>query len=183
VNRIAQAYRQARDHAAADGWVTMLDIGAQESAVAFGCGDDSPAIVRLAVGTASGGMPRHDPPLPSELEHAIATIEDAVMPLARRLPPSSILVVTGSAMHELAPAHDGAALGDVEAMFQQLAAVAEGRPVASRGLPSGPAFAATLLIVREFMHHLGFKSLVVADGSGRFTGQPSPPTCAGPAPS
>lgn len=165
MNRIAQAYRQARDHAAADGWVTMLDIGAQESAVAFGRDDDVPAVARIAVGTASGGMPRHDPPLPSELEHAIATIEDAAMPLARRLPPSSILVVSGGAMHELAPAHDGLALGDVEQLFQQLAAVAEGRPVASSGLPPGPTVAATLLIVREFMHHLGFESLVVADGT------------------
>lgn len=166
MDSITQAYRQARNHAAADGWVTMLDIGAQDSAVAFGHGDDAPAAVAcIAVGTASSAMPRHDPPMPRELEHAITAIEDAVMPLARRLPPWSILVVSGGAMHEPVPSLDGLALGDVERLFQQLAAVAEGRPAASSGLPPGPTSAATLLIVREFMHHLGFESLVVAGGT------------------
>jgi hypothetical protein len=56
------------------------------------------------------------------------------------------------------------ALADVEQLFQQLAAVAEGRPVASSGLPAGRTFAATLLILREFMHHLGFDSIVIEIG-------------------
>jgi exopolyphosphatase/pppGpp-phosphohydrolase len=162
VNSGVQAYRQARQLVAANAWVTMLHVGAGESVVAFGHGDEAPVVVDIGIGTATGAMPRHDPPTPLELEHAIAAIEDAVMPLARRLPPSSVLVASGGAMHELALASGGLALADVEHLFQQLAAVAEGRPAVSGGVPSGPAFAATLLIVREFMHHLGFESLVVA---------------------
>jgi hypothetical protein len=34
----------------------------------------------------------------------------------------------------------------------------------SSGLPAGRTFAATLLILREFMHHLGFDSIVIEIG-------------------
>lgn len=56
------------------------------------------------------------------------------------------------------------ALAVVEQLFQQLAAVAEGRPVASSGLPAGTTFAAALLILREFTHHLAFDSIVIEIG-------------------
>jgi hypothetical protein len=36
-----------------------------------------------------------------------------------------------------------------------------GRPPASEGLPAGGAFAATLLILRELMHHLKFAAITV----------------------
>ncbi|MYM95524.1 hypothetical protein [Duganella vulcania] len=40
-----------------------------------------------------------------------------------------------------------------------LAAVIQGKPAAHEGIPDDNAFAATLLILREFMHHLGFSSI------------------------
>jgi hypothetical protein len=49
----------------------------------------------------------------------------------------------------------------VERTFEQLTAVAHGRPVASTGIPVDAAFAATLVILREFMHHLQFMSITV----------------------
>ncbi len=49
----------------------------------------------------------------------------------------------------------------MEQTFERLAAVAEGRPVALEGLPETPEFAAALLILREFMHHLGFSAIHV----------------------
>ena len=52
-------------------------------------------------------------------------------------------------------------LDRMEQTFERLAAVAEGRPVLLEGLPDSTVFAAALLILREFMHHLGFSALHV----------------------
>jgi hypothetical protein len=52
-------------------------------------------------------------------------------------------------------------LDAVERTFEQPTAVAHGRPVASTGIPVDAAFAATLVILREFMHHLQFMSITV----------------------
>jgi len=47
----------------------------------------------------------------------------------------------------------------MERVFSRLAAVVQGKPAAHEGIPDDNAFAATLLILREFMHHLGFSSI------------------------
>lgn len=47
--------------------------------------------------------------------------------------------------------------------FQRLSAVSLGRPISLEGLPASADFAATLLILREFMHHLGFASITLKD--------------------
>ena len=52
-------------------------------------------------------------------------------------------------------------IADVERTFDRLVSVVQGQPVASVGLPDGPEFGATLLILREFMHHLGFASITI----------------------
>ena len=49
----------------------------------------------------------------------------------------------------------------VEQTFDRFSGVMLGRPAASEGLPPGGAFAATLLILRELMHHLKFSSITV----------------------
>jgi hypothetical protein len=47
----------------------------------------------------------------------------------------------------------------VERCFDRLAKVVQGSPAAYEGLPQDPTFAATLLILREFMHHRRFASV------------------------
>ncbi len=159
-NHLQEDYQRARQRCVADGWLTMLHIGSDESALLFGHRDDAPAVVRLRLGSAAlaRDVLRHDPPTPLEIEHAIAAIEDEVMPLAKRLPPSSVWVASGAAVHELVAGADSLTLANVERLFQQLAAVAEGRPAASGGVPTGAAFVASVLILRECMHHLHFES-------------------------
>ena len=49
----------------------------------------------------------------------------------------------------------------VEKTFDRLSGVVLGRPATSEGLPAGGAFAATLLILRELMHHLKFAAITV----------------------
>ncbi len=57
----------------------------------------------------------------------------------------------------------------VEALFQRLASASLGHPSAMQGLPPGPEAASILLILREFMHHLGYASVIAlaaAEGEG-----------------
>jgi len=49
----------------------------------------------------------------------------------------------------------------LERTFNRLTAVSLGRPASREGIPAGVAFAATLLILRKFMHHLQFSSITV----------------------
>lgn len=48
----------------------------------------------------------------------------------------------------------------VEQWFQRLASASLGQPGALQGLPAGREAAATLLVLREFMHHRGHASIV-----------------------
>lgn len=129
----------------------------------------------LDIGTqALGNGPfRHTPPTALEIEAAIEHVENAVMPLLRQMPPSRWLVTadpTARQLHRLLNERDamGAMLliDDVEQVFNQIAAVAQGRPAASSGLPEDNGFAAYVLILRETMHHLGFASLTLLPPSG-----------------
>ena len=56
----------------------------------------------------------------------------------------------------------------VEQWFQRLASASLGQPGALQGLPSGREAAATLLVLREFMHHRGHTSIVVVEPTGVF---------------
>jgi len=52
-------------------------------------------------------------------------------------------------------------LDAVERTFDRLVSVALGMPAAHEGLPATPEFAATLLILREFMHHMQLSTITV----------------------
>ena len=52
-------------------------------------------------------------------------------------------------------------LDAMERTFERLAQVTLGKPALQEGIPTSPAFVATLLILREFMHHLRFSSITV----------------------
>ena len=49
----------------------------------------------------------------------------------------------------------------VEQAFSRLTAIVQGRPAALDSIPVSPQFCATLMILREFMHHLDFASISV----------------------
>jgi hypothetical protein len=104
---------------------------------------------------------KRDIPTPLELEHAIQTVEDQVMRARTVVAPGTWLAGSDANLHEIVTAAHGhnvlptvLTLEEVEHTFNRLAAVSLGRPAANEGLPAGKSFAATLLILREFMHHL-----------------------------
>ncbi|WP_374584825.1 hypothetical protein [Ideonella dechloratans] len=115
-----------------------------------------------------------DRPGEAAIETAIAEVEDAIMPLRPVLPPEAWLVSTDAAVAAVAEQaglswQAGPATLDrdtVEALFHRWAALALGRPASQDALPiGGPGagrFAATLLVLREWLHHLPQTALAVA---------------------
>lgn len=109
---------------------------------------------------------RHFPPAEVALEQAIALTEDALMPRipALRAAPPDVLQLADPSLQAL-PALLGRSapvtlqLDDVEQAFNRLADVAAGLPARSLGVPEQPRFVAALLVVRELMHHVGWRQL------------------------
>ena len=154
--------------------MTLLHIGAQHTWVLTGRDVQPDAALTLAIGSTktADAFFRSDPPTPQELEAAIDTVEDEVM-RARTLPADDATLVTAdAALRDLAgvdatPTPHGKtwSLDAVEQMFQRLASASLGHPTALQGMPAGREAAAVLLIVREFMHHLGYESITVLDAA------------------
>ena len=133
----------------------FLHIGAERTTVADAA---------LALGWRSIARDhfRHDPPSPLEIENAIAAVEDEVGRMHNAIAKGGALLTGDPAILEIAlaagvtpSAETRLTLDAVEHMFTRLAAGAH-------GLPAGHEFAATLLILRELMHHLGFMSVLIA---------------------
>lgn len=148
---------------------TWIDIGAKHTVVFVRRVAATDVLLELPIGArrTAEDFFRHDPPRPAELEAAIDAVEDQVMRVAGQLPKGSALQLTGSSADKIRHAlmtddHANAivGLGEVERLFQRLASVSLGHPAARQGLPLGNCFVATALILREFMHHLDFASIV-----------------------
>jgi hypothetical protein len=150
--------------------ITRIAIGELHTRVCVD-GGPSPAIeLELGIGLAQLGRGpfRHQPPSELELEAAIAFVEDAVMPLAKVLPPSTKLVSSDAIASRLLalaqPAGQGTSaltLQQVEYVFGELVAVSLGRPTSSSGVPTDGPFVSYVLILREFMHHLAFDDISI----------------------
>ena len=148
----------------------VLDIGAQQSAVATGTHARPAAVLTLGIGSRSTAAAHfhHEPPTPLELENAITAVEDALLPVRDIVSEDCALLTTDAGIRAIALA---AGLPDqpvitltreaIEETFNRLTAVSLGRPAAFEGLPTGREFAATLLILREFMHHAGFATIAI----------------------
>jgi len=150
--------------------VTLLLIGEQETTVATGAGAEAEHILILAIGSQSTATEffGHAPPTPGEIENAIVKVEDEITLAREMIIGYPTLVTSDISIREIAQiAYDekGSTLQisieEVEQAFELLARHAQGRPASISGIPDSPAFAASLLILREFMHHLKFTSINV----------------------
>lgn len=167
---IRARFRRLRASAGLDGAVTVLHIGAEHTAIATGQGAEAAAWLVLDIGAQKTARQffKRSLPTPLELETAIATVEDEVIRAVPMFAPGTALLCADAVVREIALLA-GVAPGEsiampldaMERVFERLAAVAEGRPVVREGLPQGADFAAALLILREFMHHLRFGSVAV----------------------
>jgi len=150
--------------------LVLLHIGAKQTEVAVAQAAEPAVSIGLAIGAESTARDhfRHTPPSPLELENAIVTVEDEVTRARRLIPHGATLVTTDAALREIALL-SGVAAGErmalsldaMERCFERLAQLSLGRPATSDTLPASTPFAATLLILREFMHHLQFEAITV----------------------
>jgi exopolyphosphatase/pppGpp-phosphohydrolase len=176
--------RAVREHYAAihrvvgdGGQRAVLHIGDAFTGIAVGQGAEVQATLILAIGSQRTAREffRHTPPSPLELENAIATVEDEVT-CARTLVERQPRLYTRDASILAIAALSGVTESDrmelsLEAMersFDRLTSVSLGKPAAQMGLPADNGFAATLLVLREFMHHLGFVSITCMGTAARF---------------
>jgi hypothetical protein len=152
--------------------ITLLHLSDEYTLAAFGCEADQPETIwqfSIGTGITSRKYFKHNPPTPAEIEEAIMIVEDEVMPLKRLLAPNSLLITFDKEIQTIAlqtqaiPTDRGQMLsiGDMETVFNRLAAIITGRPASMDSLPSELSFAASLLILREFMHHLGFTAITI----------------------
>ncbi len=148
----------------------LLHIGSEETKVTVRKenGDVIERLLTLGSQLTSLGYFHHTPPTPDEMETAIMVVEDEIMRIRHDIPSAARLVsndndiraiarLAGVAENEAMPLSVDA----VERTFDRLALVISGRPASFEGIPKGNDFAATLLILREFMHHLQFAQIVV----------------------
>jgi exopolyphosphatase/pppGpp-phosphohydrolase len=147
--------------------VTVLHIGAGQTVFATGTDRDPAVLLVLAIGSSKTAVDqfRHDPPTPIEMENGIMVVEDEVTRARDSVIGSGLFTMDG-AIREIAliagvreAAEMTLNLEAVEQTFDRFSGMVLGRPAASEGLPAGGAFAATLLILRELMHHLKFSSI------------------------
>lgn len=150
---------------------TLLEIGERQTDVVSGHGAIPEFGEILSVGEISlaDAYFRHSPPSAMDIERAIYEIEDEVMRIRQSLPQDATLVTTDKGTWPVAVAADNAngdasvlSLDAVEQLYQRLAAIAEGRPVSQDNVPVNAEFIARVLILREFMHHLGFTQIWLA---------------------
>jgi len=125
-------------------------------------------VLAIGSGTTAAEYFKHAPPTPLEMESAIQTVEEEVTRARVLTSPDCALLSHDGCIRELAMRSGVAAspsmrlsVDAVERQFDLLAALAQGRPAASAGIPADSGFAATLLILREFMHHLQFSAITV----------------------
>ena len=145
-----------------NGPLAICHFGRRQLAVAIGNGMAPQLIRRLPIGieVVTDQFFKHCPPTAVELERAIEAVENEVMRLHADVPPGCSLALAGEASERLLEVSEGRRREDVEGIFQRLAAVSLGTPSAGIGLPSDNAFAASVLLLREFMHHLGFEAVL-----------------------
>ena len=152
--------------------VTLLHIAGEYTLAAFGADANHPETIwQFPIGSeiTSQTYFKHHPPTPAEIEEAIMIVEDEVMPLKKQIAPNSILITMDKEIRTIAlqtesvPADGGLMLsiGNMEMVFNRLAAIITGRPASMDTLPTDLTFAASLLILREFMHHLGFTTITI----------------------
>lgn len=163
-------YRLIRQNRSLGHAVTILHVGDDYSFIAQGTDDLKPDNLWVFdIGTEKTAREffKHNPPTPVEVENAIQVVEDEVMPLHKLLVLGSDLYTTDAGIREIAQltvyreGEQGILLAraDMENVFNRLAAIISCRPASQDILSVTNSYAATLLILREVMHHLGFVSI------------------------
>jgi len=167
---LLQHYRSVRALAPQDATIAVLRIGARYSQLLIGHQDRPQSHFLLAIGsqTIANEYLLHAPPLPAELENAIFAIEEQIATAHVTIPAGAQLYSPDLTVRRIAHFLRGAgeeslSLGTdvVERGFSRLVNAALARSTAQDGLPLNADFVATLVLLRELLHHLQFSSITV----------------------
>lgn len=163
-------YARARSTVAPGEPVTLIQIGRERTTLMSGRDDTARDAIALNIGFLKTAKEffQHSPPTPRELEEAIAAIEDELARAQTAIADDSNLVTTDNVVLEIARIAGVAAASEpilsieaVEQLYQRFAAIASGAPTTREEAESYAAYAATILILREAMHHLRYSAIVV----------------------
>lgn len=143
---------------------TLLHIGDEQLVLISGQGQQIETTHHLDLGAARMARDffRHDPPTAHEIEQAIDFTEDQIMRLGPRQDAGRLWSLSANLRPWAEVSGSTMSVETIELWFERLALAAQGRADALDGLPRGSKAAATLLVLREFMHHRGHPSLTVA---------------------
>ncbi len=173
-NRALATWLQARHELG--GNITALEFGDIVSGVATGGQSEPTRLIRLQLGVGALARKYLQAPRPGEgaIEAAIAKVEEVIMPLRPLVPAGSRCVSADrrvawiAEVLGLAPVPWLALSTEaVEHGFNRWVSIALGRPATQDTLPTSAEFAASLLVLREWLHHLPFADiLLVHAGTG-----------------
>lgn len=163
---VAVARNAAKVDSQSTAFTTLLHIGDEHLVVLTGPGDKPETVQQLDLGAARIARDyfRHDPPTSQEIERAIDFAEDEIMRLGKAAVVAATLWITSPALQAWASVSGPTmSIETIEQWFQRLASASLGQPAAMQGLPNGREAAASLLVLREFMHHRGYASIVFVE--------------------
>ena len=152
------------------GSVTALEFADAVSAVAVGARSEPERVIRLHLGLGDLARKYFQAARPGEsaIEAAIAEVEEVIMPLRPLVPRDSRCVTADPRVMRIAellqaPPEPWLCLNTdaVEQGFNRWVSIALGRPATQDTIPMDPEFAASLLVLREWLHHLGFANIQV----------------------
>ncbi|HEY8010021.1 MAG TPA: hypothetical protein VIE67_03390 [Rudaea sp.] len=146
----------------------VLHLGAERTALTHGGGGDDDEVMLAPGWLIIGRKHLSRTPLHAiDIEQAIDTIEDALMQV-----PNDVrgLALSGSDpvlrnIARIAGLNDEASTlprDVVEKTFERMVAIPLGRPSSQDPMPADMNFVASLLLLREIMHHLGFPSITLS---------------------
>lgn len=111
---------------------------------------------------------QHEPPTDYDLEMGIAEIEDDLMKIVRHLPERRCLVSSDSEVKKIAKIagvdfnkREELDIQTVEDIFRKISGVAYGTPSSRFNIPEDREFTAMVLVLREVMHHAGYKKVTI----------------------
>jgi hypothetical protein len=142
---------------------TRLRLHMRQTILAIGEAD--PVTLAVAPQGLAVDFFRHQPPTPHELEQAIDAIEDALMS-TRIAHDERGTLVTGEPLVRAIPGlqqeGDSLTRDAVEVLFQRLASSSLAPRLLAAAMSVDAETTATMLLLRELMHHLGFAEVTVA---------------------
>lgn len=166
------AYKSARLGVAPGISIAVICFSANDSVIVTGVDGNRITTYKLALAPTNLAVLyfENGPLMAMEIERAIMLVEDELMRVKPTFAKGTKFVTFDLAIHRLAQFVGNVAapevvltLGHVEGIYQRLANAALGG-AGSSGLPVDPTFAATLVVLREMMHHLDFDAVIVRLG-------------------